>query len=326
MTSHAMFNGGVALAWGFDYGNLGVRVFFVVSGFLITKLLLGERERMGRVSIARFYLRRAFRILPAAYVYVATIGWLMALSGYSPYGRVAPAVFYYANYKGWDVVLVGHFWSLSVVEQFYFLWPAALVFLGTRRASYGCVALLFTAPLFRMLSAMGSWPTPECAFECVCDALATGCLLALLRDTLWKNVYYRMMVKDPMASAVAVFGGVLTCAGFPDFVRYVIGIPLLNVGIAMVLDRYMRLSRETIVGRLLNLAPVVWVGTISYSLYLWQQPWMFSHLPIAAKFCGALACATASFWLVERPALRLRARIMERLAALTSAAAVVSAT
>lgn len=324
---HGSFNGSSPLAWGFDYGNLGVRIFFVISGFLITKLLLDERQRVGRISIARFYLRRAFRILPAAYVYIATIGWLMALEGYSPYARMAPPAFYFANYKGWDFILFGHFWSLSVEEQFYLLWPAALVFLGTRRARYACVTLLFTAPLFRMLSAMGLWPTQvKYAFESVCDALATGCLLALLRDALWRNVYYRSVVESPMAGAIAVFGGILSCAGFPDFVRYVIGIPLLNVGIAMVLDRYMRLSHKTIVGRALNLAPVVWVGTISYSLYLWQEPWMFSHLPVAARICGAIACATASFWVVERPALRLRARITERLAARRASTAVVSAT
>lgn len=315
VASHLAWKPPTPLIWGFDYGNLGVRIFFVISGFLITKLLLEEQERNGRISVAQFYLRRAFRILPAAYVYVAIVCWLVVRNGHLRIGGMAPAVFYYADYQGWHYLGVTHFWSLSVEEQFYFLWPGALVFLGTLRARYACIALLFTAPLFRMLSAMGLWPTPPgSAFESVCDAIATGCLLALLRDGLWSNLKYRRVVENPLVWVIAGTGAVLTCTEFPIVVRWVIGIPLLNVGIAMILDRYMRLSRSTVVGRMLNFAPLVWIGTISYSLYLWQQLWLFSKMPILVKICGAMGSAVVSFYLVERPMLRLRRRIVGRLA------------
>jgi peptidoglycan/LPS O-acetylase OafA/YrhL len=83
---------------------------------------------------------------------------------------------------------------------------------------------------------------------------------------------------------------------------------MLNIGIALGLDRYMRFP-QTLIGRALNLAPVVWIGTISYSLYLWQEPLMFDtapHLPRWVKIIGCFAFAAASYYLVERPALRLR--------------------
>lgn len=298
-----------------DVGLLGVRVFFVISGFLITKLLLEERERTGRISIRRFYMRRAFRILPAAYVYIAIAVMLIPFGMYLFYRDVPPILLFYADYylhpgrvAG---VAIGQFWSLSVEEQFYFFWPAALVLLGSRRAPYACAILLLTAPTFRLLSAFGIWPTwPDFAFESVCDALATGCLLALLRDRLWSMRAYRRVVEGPVLGCFAGFALALTFIGVPVVVRYAVGIPLLNVSIVMLLDRYMRMPTSTIVGRILNAAPIAWVGTISYSLYLWQQPWMFSTWPLVVRVCAALACATISFYLVERPMLRLRSRIL----------------
>ena len=80
IASHAMWKGAAPHILGFDYGNLGVRIFFVISGFIITRLLIQERERIGRISIAQFYLRRAFRILPAAYVCIAVMAGLLAIT------------------------------------------------------------------------------------------------------------------------------------------------------------------------------------------------------------------------------------------------------
>ena len=306
---HANWNRTYPVIWRFHYWDLGVRIFFVISGFLITKLLLEERARTGRISIPQFYLRRAFRILPASYVYIAIVAALVPLGMHLAYKDIPSVLLYYANYHAHATRSpLGQFWSLAVEEQFYFLWPAALVVLGTRRATAACAALLVTAPVLRVLSDFGLWPGPPGGFLVVCDALATGCLLALLREQLWSARPYRTIVESWALWALAACAILLTCKGVPAPLIGAIGVPLLNVSIAMLLDRYMRMP-GTPIGRALNWRPITWLGGISYSLYIWQQPWMFSTLPQIVRFAGAFSCAALSFYLVEKPMLRLRARI-----------------
>jgi peptidoglycan/LPS O-acetylase OafA/YrhL len=278
----------------------------VISGFLITKLLLEEQARTGRISVPQFYLRRAFRILPAAYVYIAICALLVPLGVRLFYSDLPSVLLYYANYHVHAAKsALGQFWSLSVEEQFYFLWPGVLGMLGHRRARYSCAVLLLTAPAFRLLQYFGMWPAPSGSFESVCDALATGCLLALLREPLWNMRAYRGIVESSALWVIAVIAVLLTCSGMPLIICDGIGITLLNISIAMLLDRYMRLPTLH-VGRFLNAVPIAWIGTISYSLYVWQQPWMFSSLALPVRLAGAVGCATASYYLIERPALRLR--------------------
>ena len=118
-----------------DFGVFGVRVFFVISGFLITFLMLDEIEATGTVSLKRFYLRRSLRIFPASYVFIlfvflsSRLGWPTLLPG-----DLFHAVTYTVNYDKHTSWEVGHLWSLSVEEQFYCWWPAAMRVLGSRRS------------------------------------------------------------------------------------------------------------------------------------------------------------------------------------------------
>ena len=116
-----------------DLGHMGVLLFFALSGYLITTRLLEERARSGAISLREFYLRRAFRIIPPALVYLGVVALLAALGVivYRP-GAFAGALLFYINYidpgvNGWRVT---HFWSLSVEEHFYALWPLALISFG----------------------------------------------------------------------------------------------------------------------------------------------------------------------------------------------------
>jgi peptidoglycan/LPS O-acetylase OafA/YrhL len=116
-------------------GELGVHVFFVISGFLITGLLMEELALSGRISLSRFYLRRTLRIFPAYYAYLA-IAFLAAVAGWV---QLAPhdlmhGLSYTSNYYPSRSWFLGHTWSLSVEEQFYLLWPALVVLTGPRRA------------------------------------------------------------------------------------------------------------------------------------------------------------------------------------------------
>ena len=114
----------IAFAFPEAYGELGVRIFFVLSGFLISQLLFQEQERSSSISLRDFYVRRAFRIFPAAFVFLAvvTVVYWHEMRWY----HLAAAVFYAANMDSSRPWIFGHLWSLSIEEQFYLLWPFAL--------------------------------------------------------------------------------------------------------------------------------------------------------------------------------------------------------
>jgi peptidoglycan/LPS O-acetylase OafA/YrhL len=139
--------------WRIDSGNLGVRIFFVISGYLITSLLLAEHARTGTVSLRRFYFRRACRIMPAFYVFLGAMALAAALH-LVPMSHAAllRAATYSSNYLGTGWTL-GHSWSLAVEEQFYLLWPSLIVLLGVRRSFIGAALVLLMSPLFRSIAA-----------------------------------------------------------------------------------------------------------------------------------------------------------------------------
>ncbi|HEX5459610.1 MAG TPA: acyltransferase [Steroidobacteraceae bacterium] len=292
-----------------DLGNLGVRVFFVISGFLITSLLVREQLATGRISLKQFYLRRFFRIMPAYWVYLGTVAVLMTFGiATADWHKLTEAFLYFGDYR-WLAGALSHTWSLSVEEQFYLLWAPLLVLLGNWRVRYACLALLLAGPTFRMLSDGGMWSSSsKYAFECVCDALASGCALALFRKSLWRIGAYQEAIESGWPWYGAITALALMTGFTPYWVRDLIGIPLLNVSIVVLLDKYMRYP-ELGFGRFLNARPVIWVGVLSYSIYLWQELFAWAYIPALAKTAGILATASASYYLIERPLLGLRARL-----------------
>jgi peptidoglycan/LPS O-acetylase OafA/YrhL len=312
-TWHLLVHADLPLIWRVDYGNLGVRVFFIISGFLITSLLLAERARTGTVNLTDFYVRRIFRIFPAYYVFLLVMAVLLP-TGWLILHKVdfLPSAAFYSDYQtGHDAL--GHTWSLSVEEQFYLLWPGAIVLLGLRRACYASLALLLVAPAFRMLVDLSLWPEkPMRGIECVGDALAWGCILACAREKLWDSRLYRRLVSSPFVAliplAALLFMAVVIVRN--RILYDTVGMALLNVGLVLMLDRYMRFP-ATLTGRWLNWAPIAWLGTISYSLYLWQEPVtsLTRHLPVIVTIAAALALATASRYFVELPFLTLRRKL-----------------
>jgi peptidoglycan/LPS O-acetylase OafA/YrhL len=316
-----------------DFGNLGVRVFFVISGFLITGLLLKEMERDGRVSLPHFYFRRTLRIFPAALVLIGALvvadalGWVQLLPG-----DVLHALTYTTNYhpiRSWEV---SHTWSLGVEEQFYLLWPAALLLLGRRWSMVAAAAFLVVSPLARVVFL--TFPDdslPRMAvgysFETVADAIAVGCLLAGLRDRLWERRWYRALVETPRFAFLAAGALLVACmmrgghlflsdssARIVTAMYYLGGVSVLNLVVAVMIDRYTRYP-DSRFGRVLNAAPLVALGVMSYSVYLWQMPFLNAHrqdslvtsFPVNLLF--AFGCAWLAYRLVECPSLRLRVRL-----------------
>jgi peptidoglycan/LPS O-acetylase OafA/YrhL len=297
--------------------EIGVHVFFVISGFLITGLLLGELAATDRIRLRRFYLRRTLRIFPPYYVFIGslvlaqTLGWLVLSAG-----DAAQAVTYTSNYAASRSWWIGHTWSLSVEEQFYLLWPACLALLGARRGVLAAGLVVLATPAIRLaelhllpgyIDGIGN------RFETVADAIAIGCVLACTRDQLHRNAAYMRFLESPafLIVPVAIFAGGMT--GNHPHVSYVVGVPIANVATALAIDWAVTYPTG-VVGRVLNVSPLVFVGWISYSLYLWQQPFLnrggntgWTAFPL--NLVLAVTCALGSYFIIERPALAFRRRL-----------------
>lgn len=312
-----------------NVGALGVSVFFVISGFLITGLLLSEQEQTGGIALGRFYYRRTMRIMPPYFAFVAFV----AIAPWANWVQLRPgdlwhALTYTMNYhpdRGWPL---GHTWSLAVEEQFYLLWPMGLLLLGRRRAAWFAITVIALAPLVRVFEVM-LLPSDSIlrlsqgqSFETVADALAVGCVLALLRVELWGQLWYRRLLASRwcMLLPVVVFvTPVMRMAMLPRAVRGIYalaGVTIVNVSIALLIDWSVRNARGRI-GRFLNSRLLVKIGVMSYSLYLWQEVFLNRHarvlvtsFPVNVLLAGL--AAAASYYLVEAPALQLRARLERR--------------
>lgn len=313
------FLGYAALHYTGGTGPLGVQVFFVISGFLITGLLLKEYAKTGRISVPAFYFRRAFRILPAFAVFISAIvaaqyaGWIRL----NP-GDLFHALTYTINYRmttGWEV---GHLWSLAVEEHFYIVWPFLMWMLGKRGGLLFAGAVICVSPFLRLLIALfAASPAPILAYQthAVADAIATGCVLAGARTWLHGRQWYlNFLYSRPVALAPLLALAANRSPLGP--VRALLINTLINLAVAVTIDRWTSRPHGGF-GALLNCRAAIFVGQISYSLYLWQQP-LLNHRIICwetsfpMNLLLAVAAATASYYLVESPFLRLRRRIETR--------------
>jgi peptidoglycan/LPS O-acetylase OafA/YrhL len=328
--------GSVGAVWakylvGLDLGNLGVRFFFVISGFLITSLLLNEFRQSGTVSIRKFYIRRFFRIFPAFYFYLSVL-LLLAIAGLIalPTHTILRSALYVADYpildastptayQSWFTV---HTWSLSVEEQFYLLWPLLLLKLRPMRAVSATIACIIGEPFLRfaVFKFLPSYreSLPE-AFEFVSDALATGCLLALVRATCHSWTPYARLLRSGLTIPILAFScyAAYRVKASHEQVWLLAGIPLANFAIALIIDHC--ITAENFYTRFLNLRWIASIGVLSYSLYLWQevflvqgrwtsQPWHW--FPLSWLF--SFAAAWCSYRLVEKPFLSLRESLFSR--------------
>lgn len=301
----------VPFVWRLVPGASGVSVFFVVSGYLITVLLLKERAASGRISLRGFYFRRFFRIVPAFMVYVSAVAVLNFLGIiHMPWPDFGAALLYVSNYVPVQWALL-HTWSLSVEEQFYLLFPLLLV--STQRPTLlrvltGTVCLSIVARLLNQV--FDVWPpNADYSFEGRADQLAFGCLCAIFQ-------HHASFEKQEQLRRIGLpIGAALFCISIAlpiGALRTLMFNTLSGAGIALVV--YSCATRPAHwLSRLLGTLPLRALGLISYSLYLWQQIWMTPafHISLPVALAGALACGTASYWLVEKPGLKLRGQIQQ---------------
>jgi peptidoglycan/LPS O-acetylase OafA/YrhL len=298
-------------------GELGVHSFFVISGFLITSLLLKEQRKTGRISLMNFYQRRIFRIFPALYFYIGCICLLAAVGTVTLLPNdLLFANTYSINYHWPRSWYLGHLWSLSVEEQFYFLWPAILCFSGSKRAFKIALGVVAIAPISRMSMwylAPSLRTNMDCHFQSVADALAIGCILAGIRPIIAKWPPYQRFLRSPAFLLVPItLVATQTIADHPR-IYYSVGASLEILCVSLCIDRCVTICRGTI-GKILDSRILGYIGVLSYSLYLWQQPFLnrgsnaiYASFPL--NIILALAAALASHYFVEKPFLRFKDRI-----------------
>ncbi|MGD0482871.1 MAG: acyltransferase [Terracidiphilus sp.] len=299
-----------------DYAHLGVVVFFLISGYLITRLMLLERAKTGRVSLKRFYERRIVRLFPASYAYIACV-CVLCVAGivHLRATDIWHAVTYTVNFLPNRGKEIGHLWSLSVEEQFYLIWPCTFVLLGRRRAGWIAAGVILFGPAARFSDWLFLRGTPYHdleMFPMVADSLAMGCLLAMVGGWLEvKNWYLRLFRPVYLVGLVALVLLINRYMGYT--VVYVFGTSVINLCLAVLIHRSVYCSHD-LAGKVLNWEPIAIVGVLSYSLYLWQQ--LFLNRESSAWACSfpqnlvfAIAAALGSYFLLEKPLLKLRRRL-----------------
>lgn len=276
----------------------GVTVFFVISGFLITTLLSREYETTSHVDLGRFYRRRAARILPASLFYVAII----LILGHPSVIQSVVALTFSTTYFFADAYKpLQHLWSLSVEEQFYLLWP--LIFAtGMRNARRYCWLIVVLCPLVRFTLLRDGYSDYSHCAPAIADSLAAGCLLAFYQDRL------RGAVNRYLSSTNSfLFLCLITvCTAFVLYRTNWVLLWGLVPGLIAVTTSAAIERRDPF----LNSAPLVRVGLLSYSLYLWQQPFLVFDGPLnyfSARLALTFAVAYISYRFVEQPMLKFRA-------------------
>jgi peptidoglycan/LPS O-acetylase OafA/YrhL len=304
----------------FGCGQLGVAIFFGLSGLLITTRLLGEWDARGAAVLRPFYLRRFFRIIPAAYLYLLVAALLAAL-GAIPFEwqGLASAALFITNYNGYRAMPVGFFWSLAIEEHFYLLYPGFLRLLGPRRRLAGTLLAAALVVAWRLIEAGEHFVrlNPERLWQhtdCRLDGLLAGAAMAmLLRDPARRAILQRWL----RAPVLWVLLSVLALTALPLYTEET-NETLRTLCIPLVLARTILYPRS-LLSRLLELPPLAWIGKVSYGLYLWNrllfelQPWRWhpanAYLDTFLNLALLLAVVSLSYYLIERPLLGVGRRL-----------------
>lgn len=341
---HVVFQGNpmVGSYLGLPQGYLGVDIFFVLSGFLITTLLLEEWENTLSMSLRRFYIRRALRLLPALSVFLlCAIFWSVWTRSTEESSRVLVsslyAILYFANWaSAFDLAegapILSHTWSLSIEEQFYLVWPLILLTMlhfKLRRGQIICLTIcgIIIVAIHRNLLALDGVPIARvyAGTDARADALLVGCLVSML--VTWRMLpvtKVACLVYGSLAFISLLVVEVYLTAHMPGNVGtpvavFNFGLTLFALSVGSIILLLM-IKPPRIALKLLEATPLVWLGKVSYSLYLWH---LFAavlalelapkspHLAAVLTVAIGLALAAASYYVVERPFLKLKSRFSE---------------
>jgi peptidoglycan/LPS O-acetylase OafA/YrhL len=300
-------------------GHLGVATFFVISGFLITTILLKELNKTGSISLRKFYIRRSFRIFPPFYVYLGVIA-LLAANHIVQADRTdfINAATYTWNYRlNSNARILGHVWSLSLEEQFYLIWPAILILFGKRKSLWIAVGAVLLSPISRVATYFlaPAWRSHTgMMLHTRIDTIMIGCVLALVIDMkLWER--FLAMINTTVTASLAAFFVLFVDLPISEHLK---GNYSLPIGISLqgfccgIIVLYTISHPHNLVGRFLNNRIIAHIGIISYSLYLWQQLFTanerFAWFPLNIGLI--FLCAELSYFLVEKPSFTIRDKFL----------------
>jgi peptidoglycan/LPS O-acetylase OafA/YrhL len=302
----------------FQDGHLGVNIFFVISGFLITFLLLAEEEKTGSISLRNFFVRRVIRIFPA-YYFLLLVYFLLQVSGKiqitanSWFSAIT-----YTKYLNWQRDwYTSHAWSLSVEEHFYLFWP--FLFLYARKLrKLAALSLFLIVPFIRVF--LYYHPVEhlnDLTIFTRIDGIAIGCLCALYKGEIM-IVRTRLAVFLVWTSFVGLFLlrylPLLTDRMNLSFIWIPLGLThgtIGNIFIATIM-MYSIFGPTNRWYTLLNSKFFNYLGVLSYSIYLWQQVFLantgsfFTSIP--TNLAGICIMALFSYYVVEKPFLKLKAK------------------
>ncbi|TDG35309.1 acyltransferase [Pedobacter changchengzhani] len=305
----------------FFSGLLGVKIFFVLSGFLITSLLIKEKIKYGSINVKNFFIKRGLRILPVLYLYLLIVFILNNKFdfGLNSIGFLGPAL-YVTNFgffpSSWVLV---HTWTLSVEEQFYMLWP--FIFRLNKYAIYICIIIICLSPILKPLT----YKFPSLNYLLLqpffnsATSIFTGSLSAFLIFN--KHIFKRLIITKVMAIIAFIF----LCVYAYSLSLGIFGKFNLTLGELVANFSIMYLIIATIVKhdhflfKVLNTQLFIKLGTISYSLYIWQQLFLFPlgiypnwsvyvWFPINIIF--AVLAALVSYYFFEKYFLNLKNKLL----------------
>lgn len=328
----------------FGLGMVGVDLFFVLSGFLITSLLLEERSKTGRIDLLRFWMRRFLRLAPAYWLYiagltmaiVAGVGWTHEQYGWTSTNLIKSLWLYYYNYTPWAIwehqVVAAHLWSLAVEEQFYLVWPLLVTVsfgLGMNRRT---VAVATWAIALAMAVRNVFAPTyMELQLDMRGFSIVLGCAFAL-SVAAWPGL--RSMLQRRRVGEVAAAGTLLLLivATLADMRKLLSPqalwggvVPLFAIGVAIVVAN-LWIQRDCPLGSFLRWRPLVHLGRISYGLYLYHflvlhlsglmlsplatsHPMIYRPIRLGIYLACTYVIAALSYRFVEARFLRLKSHL-----------------
>ena len=316
-------------------GWMGVDVFFVLSGFLITTILVDEWNRTGIIRLGSFYLRRALRLYPALllmlaigvlfYRYLGNNGTLAGYRTTALFGATYTEDFV-LGITGQPYGQLGHTWSLAIEEQFYLLWaPILLISLKMRRSPVpiACIAILASS----LSLILTSKPNPATGLpnayyrpDTHANELMLGCLISFIVSRYGEKI--RKFAVPGLLAPISLFG-LLLLGFYSNFHGRQFLYPQEELGTALLagglLIGVILAPRRAPLNFLLRLPPIVWLGKISYGIYIFFIPifWILPaywhesdpHLFVPGELACVVLVATMSYYLWERPFLALKKRL-----------------
>jgi peptidoglycan/LPS O-acetylase OafA/YrhL len=314
--------------WEESLGRTGVTLFFVLSGFLITWLLLKESDRTGDISLWHFYVRRFLRIFPGFYCFwIIYVGLALLTHKHISWGNCIAALFYINNYY-WPLRGGGEggmllTWSLGVEEQFYLIWPSIFKRFRTHldKTSLVLAALCGIVLLHRILL-LHIWHAPSLylysAFDARMDSLATGCLLAISIRTQKAKCFVHLVCahRSLPGLTLALFALSMAMPSLaPHFSYWDVEGFTVESGLSAALIVQMMVFGTRAPWKWINWTWVRFIGMASYSWYLYNAigPDAVNHSPLGhtwlrapAGLIAGLVLASASYYIVEKPFLKLK--------------------